>query len=87
MTLNDAPIHLTNYKICKKSAHTEAQVTVPVFITQSNLDAIQALIKWIAGFQAGGNRADVPGGFELMMHYRSLASAIVEAEANALKEK
>jgi hypothetical protein len=61
--------------------HTEASVTVPVWIRQSSLDGICDLIAWCDGFRdaKGGT---IPGAFELVMHYRTLISCINDALNN-----
>ena len=41
-------------------------------VGQNTLDGLNALIHWIKGFEAGGNHGRIPGGFELVMHYRNL---------------
>ena len=82
MTLIDRPIHLTNYSICKREPHSQPSVEVPVWITQSSLDGMQALIQFINGLEAAG-KGQVPGGFDLIMFYRQLDSAIRNADNKA----
>lgn len=59
--------------------HTEASVTVPVWIRQSSLDGICDLIAWCDGFRdaKGGT---IPGQFELVMHYRTMIDCIGKAK-------
>lgn len=64
--MNDRPIHLP-----------ERSVTCPVWITQENLDGLQALIKFLEGYEAAG-KGTVSGSFELTMFYRQLRDAISE---------
>lgn len=68
----DRPIHLSP----SDKSHTEASVTCPVWLTQSNLDGLQALIQFISGLERGQRVGLVPGGHELIMHYRQLRDAI-----------
>ena len=63
---NDKPIHLG-----------QNHVTLEVTLTQDNLDGLCSLIHWCEGFEKAGNGV-VDGQFELIMHYRSLRSAINE---------
>jgi hypothetical protein len=79
MSYNDKPFHLSNTSICQKQPHTEDSVTVPVWITQSSLDGLQALIRFIEGFERAGN-GQVSGGHELVMFYRTLTHSITEAD-------
>ena len=79
MSFNDRPIHLSDLKICKKEPHSEPSVTVPVWITQSNLDGLQAVIRVIEGMERSG-QGRISGSFELTMFYRQLCSAISKAE-------
>ena len=69
--MNDRPIHLPPSTV----PHQEPSVTCPVWITQSNLDGLQALIKWLEGFESAG-KGRVPGSFELISFYRTLCSSI-----------
>lgn len=86
MTINDKPIHLAELEICKREPHSEPSVNVPVWITQSSLDGLQALIQFCNGAEhSGGGR--VPGSFELIMFYRTLGSCIRKANAEATGEK
>jgi hypothetical protein len=83
MTFNDRPIHLLNYEhICKKEPHQEPSVTVPVWITQSSLDGLQALIRILEGMEKGGN-GRISGSFELVSFYRTLQSSICNANNQA----
>jgi hypothetical protein len=75
--MNDRPIHLPP----STEPSREPSITVPVWITQSNLDGLHALMQWLDGFidAKGGT---IPGHFELVMHFRQIRSAI-----NNFKEK
>ena len=84
MSFNDRPIHLEGLAICKKRAYTEASVTVPVCITQSSLDGLQAMIRFCEGMEAAG-KGRISGSFELVMFYRTLSTCIATAEAEAQK--
>lgn len=85
MSFNDRPIHLRKYtSICISQECQDDSVTVPVWITQSNLDGLQALIQFIAGVEGRGE-GRVPGSFELTMFYRQLGSAISKANDEARK--
>jgi hypothetical protein len=76
MSFNDRPIHLLEYEhICKKEPYSEPSVTVPVWITQSSLDGLNALIRYCEGYEHNG-RGRVSGGHELVMFYRQLQTAI-----------
>jgi len=88
ITAGDGPIHLAEFSICKKQPHSESSVTVPVWITQSSLDGLQALIRFTYGLRASG-KGSIPGEFELIMFYRQLASAIRSADnkANGIGEE
>src|SRR5258708_36436835 len=80
----DRPIHLAELMICHRDDHTEASVTVPLWITQSTLDGMIELIKFLDGLQR--NTGDVPGAFDLVMFYRTLANAIWSADNQARAE-
>lgn len=86
MTINDKPIHLAEFEICKREPYSEPSVKVPVWITQSSLDGLQALIQYCNGVEASG-KGRVPGSFELLMFYRTLGSCIRKANAEAIGEK
>lgn len=70
---NDKPLHLSDLSIVDKNQYTEASVTVPVWVPQSHLDGLQALIHYLDGLGSqNGNRQYAPGQMDLIMHYRSL---------------
>ena len=71
-SFNDRPIRLPKHP----DPYQEPQCTIPIWITQSNVDGMQALIQWIDGFQRAGHQGNVPGGHELIMFYRTIASAV-----------
>jgi len=82
--LSDRPIHLLEYEcICKRQPYTEPSVTVPVWITQSSLDGLQALIRYCEGYEHNG-KGRVQGSFELVMFYRTLKECISKANETAL---
>jgi len=85
MSFNDRPMHLGDLKICRKHAHTDNSVIVPVWITQSNLDGLQALIHVVEGMNRDG-KGQLSGSFELVMFYRNLVNCIREAERVAVEE-
>jgi len=82
MSFNDRPIHLARLSICDRHPNHDDSVRVPVWITQSNLDGLQAMIQFCGGLEAAG-KGRVPGSFELTMFYRQLQSAISDAEEKA----
>jgi len=57
---------------------TNESVTITIPIRWSDLDGLAALCSWIDGFKAGGH-GEIPGDFDLVMHVRSLRSAVWEA--------
>lgn len=59
--------------------HTEASVTVPVWIRQSSLDGICDLLAWCDGFR-DAKSGTIPGQFELVMHYRTMIDCIGKAK-------
>lgn len=80
--MSDTPIHLAELNICHIAPHTEASVTVPVWITQSNLDGLQTLLTFISGFEAGGH-GKTPGAMDVLMLYRTIRASIYKAEQAA----
>lgn len=86
MSFNDRPIHLSQYSICSRQPNADDSVVVPVWITQSNLDGLQAMIQFCGGLEVAG-KGRVPGSFELVMFYRQLQSAIRDAEEKAKTER
>jgi hypothetical protein len=77
--MNDKPIHLSAYLICDKQPYAEPSVTVPIWVTQSSLDGIQALIRFCEGMNAAGH-GEINGSFELVMFHRTLRGCIDKAE-------
>jgi hypothetical protein len=71
--MSDGPIHLAP----PTDKYSEASVTTPVWLTQSHLDGLQTLMAWCDGVKSGGG-GNVPGHFELVMHYRLLRAAITK---------
>jgi len=73
--------------------HTEASVTVPVWIRQSSLDGICDLLAWCDGFRDAkkrfsmSERGTIPGQFELVMHYRTMIDCIGKAKEAAKAEQ
>lgn len=82
----DRPIHLSDFEMTQRSPHTEASVIVPVWITQSALDGMLELMKFIEGLQAGGSIGNVPGAFDLAMFYRRIGNALRGAEDEYRRE-
>jgi hypothetical protein len=58
---------------------TAPNIKVPVWITEQDYQGLHALLNWLSGFEAAG-KGQVPGHFELVMHFRQLTSAIREAQ-------
>ncbi|MDP2621994.1 MAG: hypothetical protein Q8P46_17775 [Hyphomicrobiales bacterium] len=84
--VSDRPIHLLEYShICRPQPHSEPSITVPVWITQSSLDGLQALIHFCEGFEKSG-KGCVTGWFEITMFYRTIQGCIRKAD-NAAREK
>jgi hypothetical protein len=77
--MTDRPIHLAGLSITKKAPHTEDSVTLPIWITQSTLDGLFELMRFLGGMHVGG-LGQIPGEFELIMFYRTIHNAIYEAE-------
>lgn len=75
--MTDAPIHLPQNQKRPDGVREEASVVCPVWITQSSLDGIQAILHYCAGVEAAG-KGRVPGSFELTMFYRTLSRNIQE---------
>lgn len=76
--MSDKIIHLSRYKnILKSSEDQEDSVTVPVWITQSAVDGLHDLLIYLDGLTRGG--PVVPGHFETVMFYRTIRSALGEA--------
>ena len=86
MSFNDRPVHLAELSICHRERSTEPSVIVPVWITQSSLDGLQALIRFHEGLLAAG-KGMVSGSHELTMFYRTLVSSIRDAEEKAKSMK
>lgn len=58
---------------------------VTVGIWQAQMDSLNALIHWLNGFEAAhGTR--VPGHFDLLMHYRTVAAAVRQVHLAERKE-
>ena len=69
--------------------HLEADIHLEkLWVTQSTLDGLNALVHWLQGFEAGGNHGRVPGHFDLVMHLRSMRSArrVAPTEIETIKE-
>jgi len=80
--MTDAPLHLSELSICKRSPYSEASVTVPIWVTQSSLDGLQSMIRVCEGLEASGH-GKLSGSFEIVMFYRTLCDCIRKAEAAA----
>lgn len=78
--MNDRPIH------CKTQRdHQENCETLKDYIlTQSEADGLNQLINWLQGFEAARS-GQIPGHFELIMHYRNMAGNI--SDQRALQKK
>jgi hypothetical protein len=46
------------------------------------MDGLQQLLNWLDGFKRGSNAGDIPGHFQLVMHYRSLSGDVRQAIKN-----
>lgn len=64
MPTNDTPIHLG-----------KASQEIPVTLFQDHLDGLCTLIHFCNGLAAAG-KGEVPGSFELVMHYQELKSRV-----------
>ena len=49
-------------------------VTIPVW--QPTINGLYSLLNWLDGFESAG-RGNVPGHFELVMHFRSLRASLL----------
>lgn len=78
--MTDKPIHLADFAITQKEPNSEPSVTVPVWITQSSLDGLFELMRFLDGLSRGSDGI-IPGSFELTMFYRTLFAAIRNAES------
>lgn len=78
----DSPLHLAELSICKRVEGTESSVVVPVWLTQSGLDGLYALLVASDGFSRSG-QGQLPGVFAATMLYRSLANGVMQAERDA----
>lgn len=65
--------------------YTEPVVMLNIGLTESTYRGLHALASWLDGFKAAG-KADPPGCFELVMHFRELTDAINKAKAQ-LRQK
>lgn len=83
--MSDRPIHLEGLAICNREPHSEPSVVVPVWITQSSLDGLFAMMQVCDGFEKSG-KGRLNGWFELTMFYRTLRECIYKAEEAARKE-
>ena len=82
---NDRPIHIAELTgIYTPTPHAEPSVTLPIWITQSSLDGLQALIRYCEGYEHNG-KGRVTGGFELVMFYREIQHKLYEANRVALE--
>jgi len=85
--MTDRPIHLQHYKnIVKDEPHHDPSVTVPIWVTQSSLDGMIALMNFCDGFEKGGN-GRVPGSFEVLMFYRTIRDNIQKANEAVAKNE
>ena len=76
--INDPPIHLRRYPYFIPQLHTDDSVTIPVWLTQSSLDGLNALIHYCEGVENSG-KGRVPGSFELIMFYRTIRDCLEKA--------
>ena len=72
MTYNDSPVHIG-----------VDSLTCEIEISQAHLDGLSSLIQFLQGFHRSGG-CQVPGHFELMMHYRELRNCALKAKRSAL---
>jgi hypothetical protein len=75
--MTDLPIHLPP----SQDPHSEPSIHVEVWLPQSNLDGLHALLQWLDGYESAKS-GKIPGHFELISHFRQLKSSIY-----ALKDK
>ena len=62
------------------SVKVDGQLKIPdMWIDQEHIDGILALIYWGEGFEKAGN-GNIPGRYELIMHYRILKEAVNKAK-------
>jgi len=76
---NDAPIHLRKYSFFEGLDNSEDSVTVPVRLTQSSLDGMNALINYCKGLEDSG-KGKVPGSFELVIFYRTIKDCLARED-------
>lgn len=74
MSAHESPIHLVDNRPADQRLMTY-QESITISPSQNELDGLNALIHWCDGFEKSG-KGRVPGHFELVMLYRSLAAAI-----------
>lgn len=55
--------------------HTEPSATVPVWITETDLQGLTALVHWLDGFESA-KPGQIPGAHELVMFVRRMNSAV-----------
>lgn len=85
--MSDFPIHLRQYKhLIKIYPHTEDSVTIPVWLTQGNLDGLNMLIHYCKGVEKSGT-GRVPGSHELIMFYRTIKECLSKANTEQEKKK
>jgi len=63
---------------------TEPMARLQIILPETQYHGLHSLIEWISGFQAAG-KGDVPGYFELVMHFRELNHALRDSEKAAQK--
>ena len=79
--MNDAPIHLRKLSYFESQEMQEDSVTVPIWITQSSLDGMCALIHYCHGVEG-----TPPGSFELTMFYRTIKDCLLKAEKTSERQ-
>lgn len=83
----ERPIHLRQYSsICRIEENTDDAVIIPVWIRQSSLDGILAVISFLDGFSTSG-KGDTSATFEVIMFYRTIRDCIEKAEKAARETK
>lgn len=69
--MSNHPFHLPP----SQNSFSEPGIITKVFITQNNLDGLQALLTWCEGFSAAKN-GTIPGYYEVSSFYQSIQTAI-----------
>ena len=71
--MTDEPIRLP----LSKEQYQRPSINVNIWIPQDHLDGIHALMQWLDGYESAKS-GNIPGHFELIMHFRELKNKINE---------